>query len=132
MPYTNFAYMKPVYQPAMRIITNITQSNPATVTTSFNHNYLTGTIVRINVFDDVRVQNPVTTIGMPQINQMFGTIVVTSPTTFNISIDSTYFDPFVVPNPIPLNFTAPQCVPIGEDNDILTAAVQNVLPYPAT
>ena len=129
MPYTNFAYLDPIFKPAMRIITNITQSNPATVTTSFNHNYLTGTIVRINVFDNVRVQNPVTTIGMPQINNMVGEIIVVTTTTFTINIDTTNFDAFVVPVPIPINFTAPQVVPVGENSNMLTAAVQNTLPH---
>jgi hypothetical protein len=102
------------------------------VTTSFNHNYITGTIVRIYVYNDVAVENPITTVGMPQINQRTGTIFVTSPTTFAIDIDTTQFDPFIIPNPVPAGYTCPQVVPIGEDNNMLSAATKNVLPYPAT
>ena len=102
----------------MRIITNITNSNPAVVTTSFAHQYISGTIVRLDVPPNA---------GMIQIDQQFGPIVVLSPTTFSIAINSTHYDTFV-----PALSTAaffPQAVPIGEVNEQLTAAVQNVLPY---
>lgn len=111
---------RPAFQPAMRVISAITNAFPAVVTTTIDHQYITGTIVRLNI-----------TIGhgMPQANQQFGTIVVLSATTFSISIDTTYYDPFVVP--VLVKYTCSQCIPIGEDNDILTAAEQNVLPYKA-
>ena len=114
----------PVYQPSMRIIAAITQSNPAAVTTTFAHQYNTGCVVRLDI--------PVAD-GMQQINQMTGPITVTGSTTFNIAIDSTLFDAFSIPLSLPpwVN-TCAMVVPIGELNDHLDSAVQNVLPYSAT
>lgn len=119
----------PVFQPSMRIISEITKAFPASVTTTFPHQYLTNTIVRLDI---------PTGFGMVQANQLFGTIVVTSPTTFTITIDTTMFDAFVIPSytllpsGLVVSEQSAQAVPIGEENIILTAAVQNVLPYPAT
>lgn len=110
----------PVFKPAMRIITNITNANPASITTSFAHGYITGLIVRLDV--------PLG-FGMQQVNQKFGTITVTGNTTFTITIDTTQFDPFSTPAAWPYSYQSAQSVPIGEDNSILTGAVVNVLPY---
>ncbi len=124
MSISCWAYPNPIYTPAMRIVSSITNSNPVVITTSFAHNYITGTIVRI----DIPTQ-PIATpsLGMPQINQQFGPIEVLSPTTFSLPIDSTYYDAFVVPMSAQ-NYTCAQAVPIGEVTSILTAAVQNTLP----
>jgi len=113
----------PVYQPAMRIIASISNAFPAVVTTTFNHQYKTGTIVRLNI--------PLG-YGMYQANQLTGEIAVTGATTFAIAIDTTLFDPFTTPSTFPETFQHAQCVPIGENNDTLKAAVFNVLPYSAT
>lgn len=112
----------PIYQPSMRIISAITNADPALVTTTFNHQYLTGTIVRLVIPPG---------FGMTQANQLYAPITVTGDTTFTIAIDTTYFDVFVTPASFPLSYQSAQAVPIGEDNDMLTAAVQNVLPYSA-
>jgi len=119
----------PTYQPSMRIITAITQAVVATVTTSFAHQYVTGTTVRLDI---------PTGFGMTQLNQKVAEIVVTSPTTFTIPIDTRFYDAFVVPtytllpSGLTVSLQQAQVVPIGENNSILTAAVQNVLPYPAS
>ncbi len=118
----------PTYKPAMRIITNITNANPAIVTTSFDNSYITGTIVRIVMPS----QDGYWPWGMQQINGQTGSITVINATQFSITIDSTNYDPFVTPSVPPsgvIRFTTqlPQVVPIGEDNDILTAATVNVL-----
>lgn len=118
----------PNFQPAMRIITNITNSNPAVITTSFDNQYVTGTIVRI----DIPTQDGYYPWGMRQISGQTGTITVINPTQFSITIDTTAYEPFMTPTTLPdgvTRFTTqlPQVVPIGEDNSILTAAVVNVL-----
>jgi hypothetical protein len=65
---------------------------------------------------------------MQQANQLTGTIVVTGATTFAIDIDTTLFDAFAIPvSPAPRVNTCAQVVPVGEDNSILSAALQNVL-----
>ena len=109
----------PTYQPAMRIISAITQANPASITTSIDHDYITGEIVRLRIPD---------TFGMSQINGKQGEITVTGNDTFTINIDSSKFDAFAIPAPLPPAYTCAQVVPIGEINSILTAATKNVLP----
>jgi len=116
-----YSYPRPVFQPAMRVISSITNSFPAVVTTSIPHQYITGTIIRFNITPHH---------GMQQINQQTATIFVVSATTFSVPIDTTSYDPFVIPSSA--HYTCSQVVAIGEDNGILTAAVQNVLPYSAT
>ncbi len=119
----------PIYQPSMRIVSAISKANPASVTTTFAHQYVTGTVVRLDIPAG---------FGMTQANQQFGDITVTSPTTFTIAIDTSLFDTFVVPTYTLLpsgtvvSLQQAQCVPIGELNLQLNAAVQNVLPYSAT
>jgi hypothetical protein len=121
MPYFS-ATPFPTFQQAYRLVTGITSANPAVVTTSFAHQYLSGLIVRLIV---PRVY------GMVDINNMTGTITVLSPTTFSIDIDSTNFNPFTYPGPTPpVGTTTPaQVIPIGEINSILTQATYNALPY---
>lgn len=115
-----FANPDPTFQPAMRIITAITNDFPAQITTSFAHDYLDGTIVRLIIPNG---------FGMTQANKLTGSIVVNSPTTFLVDIDTTFFDPFVVPAENPGHYyTKSQVVPIGEDNETLLAATVNVLP----
>lgn len=132
MPIPNtpnyFGIQFPTYQPAMRNILSITQATQALITTTFdgtnpgNHQYQTGLIVRLLIPAG---------FGMVQANQLQGEITVTNPTQFTITIDTTSFDPFVVPPYQPGNNGTPaQAVPFGEDNAMLTEAVQNVLPYP--
>jgi|ERR1700733_3316470 len=115
---TYYAYPFPVYQPAMRLISAITNSFPATVTTTFTHQYITGTIVRIDIpFAD----------GMQELNQQTAPITVTSATTFTIPIDTTSFNSFAIPSVPPYVNTAAQVVPVGEISSILDAATVNVL-----
>jgi hypothetical protein len=111
------AQTHPVFKPAMRIITDITSGNPAAVTTSFNHGYSSGIIVRLVV--------PLG-FGMQEVNDQFGEITVISPNSFDIDIDTSYFNPFFVPAG---NKQYAQCIPFGEDNSTVYLAYQNVLPY---
>ena len=121
-------YQFPVFQPAYRDILTITQASPALITTTFdgvnpgNHQYQTGLIVRIYVSYGW---------GMQQINHLEGPITVVNDTQFTIPIDTSNFDPLVVPSANPHGlYTPPQVVPVGEVNELLTESTQNVLPYP--
>ena len=117
MSFTScYAVQYPVYQPAMRIVTAITLSNPAVVTTSFNHQYDSGIIVRLDI---------PSTCGMPQISGITYPITVTGLTTFSVPVDSTNFQPFV-------NNDCTCVVPVGEITHHIRDATRNVLPYPAT
>lgn len=112
------ALQNPVFQPAMRIITNISNGNPCIVTTSFPHQYKDLLIVRLDIPQG---------FGMQQANQLFGTVTVLSPTTFAIDIDTTLFQPWSVPANWPLNKQLAQSVPFAEDNSTLKNATRNVL-----
>ena len=114
-----YANPDPVFQPAMRLIASITNAFPAIVTTTFDHDYITGTIVRFEIpFAD----------GMQELDKRLAPISVTGPTTFTIPIDTIGFSAFAIPGGAPpyVN-TAAQVIPVGEINSILEAATVNVL-----
>lgn len=131
MPITTpnyYAVAFPTFQRAMRNILSITQAENAVITTTYdgispaNHNYGDGLIVRIVIPYG---------FGMEQINKKLGTVTVINDTQFSIAIDSTNFDPFVVPAYNPGHFGTPAVVvPVGQRNDILTQSTENILPYP--
>lgn len=77
---------KPVFQRAMRVIESITNAYPAVVTTTTNHQYITGMIIRLNIPSGY---------GMQQVNQQQGLITVLTDTTYSIDIDTTLMDPFL-------------------------------------
>jgi hypothetical protein len=147
-----------MYQPAVRIITSITNDYPALITTGtitypghvltitpIVHQYLSGTIVRIQIPNY---------FGMSQLNGQQGEITRVNTTQFTIDIDTTLYDPFVIPPIVlvldPISDPARMVpvhpirelsdgtyaqeqyayvIPFGEDTAQLTASVQNVLPY---
>ena len=116
---TCFSNSSPVYKPAMRLISAISNSSPAQITTTIDHGYSTGLIVRL-LCPDVD--------GMTQINNLIGEITVTGATTFTIPIDTTKFDIFAIPGaPGAHDFTCAQVIPIAENNAMLSEAVRNVL-----
>src|SRR5690606_6564863 len=82
------ALTNPTYQPAMRVITAITNAYPAVITTSFDHDYSTGLYVRFIIAPGG---------GMVQLNNKAAYITVLNATQFSIPIDTTPFDVFVVP-----------------------------------
>lgn len=126
MPYPTgacYANPNPIFQPARRLIASITNANPAVVTTTFPHQYKDGTIVRLDI-------PPAD--GMQQANEMTGTIVVLSPTTFAIDIDTTNFEPFAIPSsPAPTIQVCAFVVPVGTGNvpinEQLKIATVNIL-----
>jgi hypothetical protein len=118
MPFYG-AITNPTFMPAVRDITAITNGFPLEVTTSFPHSYLSGLIVRLLIPPN---------FGMVLLNQAEGSIVVTGPTTFTMTIDSTNIDPFVIPPDQPqANFTPAQVVPIGEEAAQLNQSFVNIL-----
>lgn len=117
----SYAVPFPTFQPSMRVIAAISNSSPVVITTTFAHQYITNTIVRLDI--------PLG-FGMQALNQKFAPITVLSPTTFSMPFDTTSLEPFTLPTTFPPSYQDAQVVPIAETNDMLTAAVQNVLPYP--
>lgn len=118
----SYANPFPIYQPAMRVIAAITNAFPVSITTTFNHQYTSGLIIRIDIPNG---------LGMEQLNQQYAPILVTGDTTFTMPIDSTFYTPFMVPTQNS-GYQDAQSVPIGEISSIIYAATQNVLPYKAT
>lgn len=108
----------PQFQPAMRVITAITNGFPAIVTTDTNNNYQTGLIVRLDIPEEY---------GMVQANKLFGQITRIDATNFSIEIDTTNFDPFIVPGVLIVS-TLAQAVPMAEINSELRQAVRDVMP----
>jgi hypothetical protein len=108
----------PDFQPALRIISSITNANPASVTTTIDHDYLDGLIVRLIIPDG---------FGMTQADNLTGTITVTADDTFTIDIDTTNFDAFAAPSPLPSAYTCAQVIPIAEGTS-LTNVTKNLLP----
>lgn len=115
---TCYANPDPIFQRAMRLVSDITNADNAAVTTTFAHNYETGDIVRLLVPREY---------GMFEISQKVGTVTVVDDTSFTIDIDSNNFTPFTTPsNPSPFVRTCAHVVPVGEVNSKLTSATQNV------
>ena len=113
--YNVFSFPNPIYQPAYRIIASITNAYPAVVTTTIDHLYLTGLIVRLVIPPACGMQGAAGQTG-------------TGPTTFTIDINTIFMDKFSIPNlPADINVGA-QVVPIGEAAANLNSAVQNVRP----
>lgn len=116
------ATFQPTFQPAMRIISSITNDFPALVTTTFRHQYSTGMIVRLNI---------PTGFGMQEANQLYGPIIVTGDTTFTIDIDTLKMDPYVIPVVYPFSYQSGQVTSIAEVNSTLANATRNILPIAA-
>jgi hypothetical protein len=90
--------------PKATVISAITNANPAVVTTTTNHGYSDGLIVRV-----VLPFPYFSAFGMIQINGLSGPILVLSPTTFSVAINTLTFDPFVVGT----SLENAQIIPIG-------------------
>lgn len=117
-----YANPLPIFRPAMRLISSITNALQAVITTSFANNYIVGTKIRLVIPGY---------LGMPQANlQVVTVLTILGPTSFTIDLNTTAYEPFVVPDPLPAHVTTTAlAVPVGEINGILTAATQNILPF---
>ena len=106
------------FVPNRQQVSAITNANPAVVTTTQDHGYLSGLLVRFYF--------PIN-FGMMQVNGNIYEITVLSPTTFSIPVDSTNFDSFGGSTASQV----PEVIPVGEDAFILTESVknnQNIIP----
>lgn len=106
----------PSFQPAMREIIAITNSYPMVITTSFDHNYYDGLIVRLLIPFN---------FGMVQANELFGPVTRIDGTQFSLPIDSQSFDPFIIPVDA---LQIAQVIPIGEESLIIWQATRDVTP----
>jgi len=112
-----YADPDPRFQPAMRIITNITQAYPTVITTSPDHDYVNGMIVRIRVPQ---------MYGMRQIDNYVGELTVLTDDTFSLKVDARTYDAFSVPASPPYrNFTA-LVTPVGNISSTYNIGTRNV------
>lgn len=114
MAYT-IAVTDNFYLPKRSQISSITRALDAVITTTTDHDLISGEIVRIVVPQSY---------GMPQIDNQIGTITVINDTSFMIDIDTVEYDAFIVPSNVK-QFA--QVVPIAEINSTTRAAVRNIL-----
>lgn len=111
----------PTFERAAKHISAITNANPAAITTTTDHNYGDGDIVRLLIPK---------AYGMVQADKLTGQVTVTGSDTFEINIDTTNFDTFAVAGPIPWFVSAiAQVIPVGEVAENLGGATQNTLPH---
>jgi hypothetical protein len=89
-------YLKPVIQiPSSLVITSISQSSPMVIGVSVQNpaseanTYIVGMAVRLMVPQ---------TYGMYQANNLIGTITAINGSSFTLNLDSSQFDPFLVPS----------------------------------
>ena len=116
------AQENPTFQRARRLISAITKANPAAVTTSFDHDYATGDIVRIYISKPY---------GMTEANKALSKITVTGSDSFTMDdLDSTKFTTFSIPGSLDWNVAEfPSVIPVGEISANLGGATQNTLPH---
>ncbi len=94
VPNNSNAYLPPTIQiPSALEITAISQANSMVITTLANsdevNTYIVGQLVRLTVPQ---------TYGMYQANGLTGQIISINGSDFSLNIDSSGFDPFVVPS----------------------------------
>lgn len=85
-----------------QVISMISQSNPMTVTTSGNSNYVPGMLVRFMIPQQ---------FGMQQLNSIQAQVIGVSGTSVNLDVDSTGFEPFAYPSLLPSAYTPPTMIP---------------------
>jgi len=112
-----YANPDPVFQPAMRLINSITNANPCVVECTFDHDYVTGLILRLYIPKNY---------GMYQADKFVGEITVLSPTTFSMNLNTTNYDSFSAPTSPPYYHETAMCVPVGNIQDVYNVAVRNV------
>jgi hypothetical protein len=102
------------FRPQRMFITSISQADPAVITTSIDHNYMTGLLVQFFLPKDSHMQ---------ELNGKSYYITVTGDDTFTIPVDSTNYDAYV--DPADPNICG-QAVPTGEINSSVLQAVRNI------
>lgn len=95
-----------MFHPKKRVISNITQFNPAVVTTLVDHAFTTGQQVRLKV--------PASS-GMIGLDGKLVTVTVINDSTFSIGINTTAYDAFDFLLPAAMPATHSQAIPIGHD-----------------
>jgi len=98
----------PAFYPKRRFISKITKAASAVVTTTVDHGYTVGQLVRFQV---------PSVYGMTQMNGLTGKVTAIAAATITVDIASTAFTTFAWPLTAAVPFTHAQVVPVGEDGD---------------
>jgi hypothetical protein len=107
------------FTPFATIVTNITNANPAVVTTLTDNGYASNLFIRIVL--------PLGNIyGMPEVNGNVYKVTPITSNTFSIGIDSTNFETFHFP-PYALGVATQiaQAIPVSESGYVFNEAVIN-------
>jgi len=94
-----------MWYPKKRVISAISQANPAIVRTLVDHGYTTGQTVRMNI---------PSTNGMTQLNGQLVTVTNVDAATFTINVNTTGYTAFNFPLPAISPYTPAQVIPVGE------------------
>lgn len=86
----------------VKTIASITQSNPATLTTTDNHNYVAGMNVSFLIPK---------AFGMQELNKLVVQVLTASTNVLTLNVDTTQFSPFAYPSPLPTAYTPPSIIP---------------------
>lgn len=86
----------------VKTILSITNAYPMVVTTDGDHGYVTGM--------DVTFLIP-SQFGMVQLNGLNSQVLSVTDDTLTINVDSSSFNPFAYPSPLPIAYTPPSVIP---------------------
>lgn len=86
----------------VRTIESITQAYPMVLTTTQNHGYTAGMMVRFLIPPG---------FGMIELNAVNAQVLAITADTLSIDIDSTNFSSFSYPSPLPSAYTNPSVIP---------------------
>ena len=108
----------PAFYPKRRFISKITKAASAVVTTTVDHGYTVGQLVRFNVSS---------VYGMTQMDGLTGKVTAIAASTITVDIASTAFTTFAWPLTAVVPFTHAQVVPVGEEggDTLADATVDN-------
>jgi hypothetical protein len=97
-------YSQTIVTPNLRTqtIASVTNANPCVVTTVNDHGYAAGLKVRFLI---------PTQFGMVNLNLVNAQVISVTLNTLTLDLDSTNFNVFSYPNPLPLAYTNPSVVP---------------------
>jgi len=108
------------FAPRRRFINSITAANPAVITTTQNHGFAVGEVVKFVV---------PAAYGMTEIDGLRGTITaVGGVNTFTVNINSTGYTAFAFPTSAvaAAGITQAHVVPVGDVGNVLSGATDNV------
>lgn len=118
-------YLPPVIQtPSSLLITSVSQSSPMIIGVSIQNPTTEANVYIVGMA--VRLMVPVTYM-MIQANNLVGTIIAINDSNFTVNIDSSQFDPFVVPSG---NVEQPATIsPAGSQNYQYTNGSSLAVPF---